>query len=201
MLICSTNGVRVCFQFWIYLCCITYYQTTEFIMIFSIRESWLILLIELGHDGLQFVTLFVLPFLPQNIYFIHKKTIHRRSKHTRFTKDKVSLSTRSASWFPVISQWTGIQQNIFSFREYFLTCSHSLGPPWPTIQIQISEKYKICIQESVSRYFSSQLHTKSFPRATGAYYRSEFMTKHGRAYFSCRLRVRLVLLRTLWCQG
>ena len=57
--------------------------------------------------------------------FYSLNTIHGRSKQTRFTKDIASLSTRSASWFPGISQWTGIQQNIFSFREYFLTCSYS----------------------------------------------------------------------------
>ena len=94
----------------------TYSKAIDNNAIFSICASRVILVISLGHDGVQFVTnLFILPFLPQRWdkrLDLNKKSVHGSSKCAGCGFDKASFAARSASSFPVISRWFGIQQNV-----------------------------------------------------------------------------------------
>ena len=87
-------------------------------VIFSICASRVILVINLGHDGVQLVTnLFIPPFLPQRwdkrLDLNKKKTsVHGSSKCAGCAFDKTSFAAWSASSFPVISRLLGIQQNV-----------------------------------------------------------------------------------------
>ena len=87
--------------------------------IFSICASQVILLTNLGHDGMQSVIhLFIPPFLPQRWDIrpdFHKKTsVHRSSKFSGCVFDKASFAARLASSFPLISLWLGSQQNVIN---------------------------------------------------------------------------------------
>ena len=95
----------------------TYSKAININFIFSICASRVILLINLGHDGVQFVTnLFIPPFLLQrwnkwlNLY--KKTSVHGSSKCVGCVVDKASFAARSAWSFPVISLWLGIQQSV-----------------------------------------------------------------------------------------
>ena len=85
---------------------------------FFVYASWVILVINLRHDSVQFVTkLFIPPFLPQNEtkgWILIKTSVHGSTKCTGFAFDKTSFAARSASSFPVISQWLGIQQKVMN---------------------------------------------------------------------------------------
>ena len=94
----------------------TYSKAIDNNFIFSICASWVILLINLGHDGVQFIIhLFIPPFLPQRrdkwLNFI-KTSVHGISKFSGCAFDKASFAARSAFSFPLISLWLGIQQNV-----------------------------------------------------------------------------------------
>ena len=97
----------------------TYSKAINDNFIFSICASRVILLINLGHDGVQFATnLFIPPFLPQRWdkwLNLHKKTsVHGSSICVGCAFDKASIAARSACSFPVISRWFGIQQNVIN---------------------------------------------------------------------------------------
>ena len=97
----------------------TYSKAIDNNVIFSICASRVILVINLGHDGVQFVTnLFTPPFLPQRWYErlnLNKKiSVHGSSKCASCAFDQASFAARSASSFPVISRWFGIQQNVMN---------------------------------------------------------------------------------------
>ena len=94
----------------------TYSKAINNNFIFSICASRVILLINLGHDGIQFIIhLFIPPFLPQRrdkwLNF-HKNICTRNIKNLRLCFDKASFAARSAFSFPLISLWPGIQQNV-----------------------------------------------------------------------------------------
>ena len=97
----------------------TYSKAINNNFIFSICASRVTLLINFGHDGVQFVTnLFIPPFLPQRWdkwLNLHKKSVHDNSKCVGYAFDKASFAARSASPFPLISLWLGIQQNVIYF--------------------------------------------------------------------------------------
>ena len=86
--------------------------------IFSICASRVILLINLGHDGVQYViNLFIPPFLPQRWdkwLNLHKTSVHGSSKYVGCAFDKASFAARSACSVPVISRWLGTQQNVIN---------------------------------------------------------------------------------------
>ena len=95
----------------------TYSKPINNNFIFSICASREILLIYLGHDSVQFVIhLFIPPFLPQRRekwLDFHKKRLYMEfQKFSRCAFDKAYFAARSASSFPVISLWLGIQQNV-----------------------------------------------------------------------------------------
>ena len=101
----------------------TYSKAINNNFIFFICASRVILLIDLGHDGVLFATnLFIPPFLPQRWdkwLNLHKKTsVHGSSKCVGCAFDKASFAPRSACSFPVISLWIGIQQNIINVPLY-----------------------------------------------------------------------------------
>ena len=97
----------------------TYSKAIDNNFIFSICASWVILLINSGHDGVQFVTnLLIPPFLPQRWdkrLDFHKTSVHGSSKFAGCAFDKASFAARSASSFPLISLWLGSQQNVINF--------------------------------------------------------------------------------------
>ena len=78
----------------------TYSKTINNNLIFSVCASWVILVINLGHDSMQFVTnLFIPPFLPQrwdNWLNLHKTSVHGTSKRVGCAFDKASFAARSA---------------------------------------------------------------------------------------------------------
>ena len=92
----------------------TYSKAINNNFIFSSHQ--LMLLINLGHDGVQFVIhLFIPPFLPQRRdkwLDIHKTSLHGNSKFSGFAFDNASFAAWSASSFPLISRWLGIQQKV-----------------------------------------------------------------------------------------
>ena len=97
----------------------TYSKAIDNNFIFSICASRVILVINLGHDGVQFITnLFIPPFLPQRwdkrLDFHKKTSVHGSSKCVGCAFDKASFAARSACSFPVISRWLGIQQNVMN---------------------------------------------------------------------------------------
>ena len=96
----------------------TYSKAIDNNVIFFICASRVILVINLGHDGGHFVTnLFIPPFLPQRWdkwFSLHKTSVHGGSKYVDCAFDKASFAARSASSFPVISRWLGIQQNVMN---------------------------------------------------------------------------------------
>ena len=96
----------------------TYSKAIHNDFIFSICASRVIILINLGHDDVQFVTkLFIPPFLPKrwDKWLNHYKTsVHGSSKYVGCAFDKASFAARSACSFPVISLWLGIQQNVIN---------------------------------------------------------------------------------------
>ena len=96
----------------------TYSKAINNNFIFSICASRVILLINLGHDGVQFITnLFIPPFLPQRWdkrLDLNKTFVHGSSKFSGSAFDKASFAARSASSFPVISPWLGSQQNVIN---------------------------------------------------------------------------------------
>ena len=97
----------------------TYSKAIDNNFIFSICASWVVLLINLGHDGVQFVTnLLIPPFLPQRwdkrLDFHKKTSVHGSSKFSGCAFDKASFAARSASSFPLISLWLGSQQNVIN---------------------------------------------------------------------------------------
>ena len=96
----------------------TYSKAIDNNFIFSICASRIILLINLGHDGVQFVTnLFIPPFLPQRWdkwLNLHKTSVHGSSKCVGCAFDKASFAARSASSIPLISLWLGSQQNVIN---------------------------------------------------------------------------------------
>ena len=96
----------------------TYSKAINNHFIFSICASRVILLIYLGHDGLQFVTnLFIPPFLPQKWdkwLNLHKTSVHGSSQCVGCAFDKASFAARSACWFTMISLWLRIQQNVIN---------------------------------------------------------------------------------------
>ena len=86
--------------------------------IFSLSASRVILVINLGHDGVQFVTnLTIPPFLPQRWYKrldLYKNICTWWFKMCRLCFWSSIVCSRPASSFPVISRWLGIQQNIMN---------------------------------------------------------------------------------------
>ena len=82
----------------------------------SVCAYRVILPINLGHDGVQFVIhLLIPPFLPQKRdkwLDFHKNVCTCYFKIIRLCFDKASFAAWSASSFPVISLWLGIQQNV-----------------------------------------------------------------------------------------
>ena len=96
----------------------TYSKAIDNNFIFSICASRVILLINLRHDAVQFVTnLFIPPFLPQRWdkwFNLHKTSVHGSSKCVGCASDKASFAARSACSFTVISRWLGIQQNVIN---------------------------------------------------------------------------------------
>ena len=96
----------------------TYSKTINNNFIFSICTARVILLINLGHDGVQFViNLFIPPFLPQRWdkwLNLHKSICTWSSKCVGCAFDKASFAAQSASSFPLISRWLGIQQNVMN---------------------------------------------------------------------------------------
>ena len=107
----------------------TYSKAINNNFIFSICASRVILLINLGHDGVQFVIhLFIPPFLPQRWdkrLDFQKTSVHGTSKFSGCAFDKASFAARSASSFPLISLWLGSQQNAINLlldNIYSHTC-------------------------------------------------------------------------------
>ena len=96
----------------------TYSKAIDNNFIFSICASWVILLINLGHDGVQFVTnLLIPPFLPQRWdkrLDFHENVCTWKFKFSGWAFDKASFAARSASSFPLISLWLGSQQNVIN---------------------------------------------------------------------------------------
>ena len=96
----------------------TYSKAIDNNVIFSFCATRVILVINLGHDGVQFVTnLFIPTFLPQRWdkwLNLHKNICTWQFKFVGCAFDKASLAARSASAFPVISRWLGIQQNVMN---------------------------------------------------------------------------------------
>ena len=96
----------------------TYSKAIDNNVIFSIWASRVILVINLGHDGLQFVT----NLLSHRFYhkdetkgwILIKTSVHGSSKCAGCAFDKASFAARSASSFPVISRWLGIQQHVMN---------------------------------------------------------------------------------------
>ena len=105
---------------WMCLTRMTYSKAIDNNFIFSICASWVILLINLGHDGVQFVTnLPIPPFLPlkgdKRLDFHKKKmSVHGSSKFSGCAFDKAYFAAQSASSFPLISLWLGSQQNVIN---------------------------------------------------------------------------------------
>ena len=96
----------------------TYSKAIDNNFVFSIFASRVILVINLGHDGVQFITnLFIPPFLPQGWdkrLDLNKTSVHGSSKCVGCAFDKAYFAARSACSFPVISRWLGIQQNVMN---------------------------------------------------------------------------------------
>ena len=96
----------------------TYSKAIDNNFIFSICASRVIRIINLGHDGVQFITnLFIPPFLPQRLdkrLDLNKTSVHGSSKCVGCAFDKASFAARSACPFPVISRWLGFQQNVIN---------------------------------------------------------------------------------------
>ena len=81
-------------------------------------RSRVMLLINLGHDGVQFVTnLLSHRFCNKDEtkgWILIKTYVHGSSKCAGCAFDKASFAARSASSFPLISRWLGIQQNVIN---------------------------------------------------------------------------------------
>ena len=89
----------------------TYSKAINNNFIFYVCASRVILVINLGHDGVQFVAnLFVPTFLPQR----WDKWLNLHKNICTWQFKKASFAARSASSFPVISRWLGIQQNVMN---------------------------------------------------------------------------------------
>ena len=96
----------------------TYSKAIDNNFIFSICASRVILLINLGHDGVQFViNLFIHRSCHKdetNGWIFIKTSVHGSSKFSGCAFDKASFAARSASSFPLISLWLGSQQNVIN---------------------------------------------------------------------------------------
>ena len=152
-------------------------KTIDNNFIFSLSASRLILLISLG----QFVThLFTPPFLPrlrclrcemitnvrQMVESLQKSTsVHGSVKCAGCASDKASFAARSASSFPVISLWLGIQQNVtywsldnISWHVCMTLFTKTCKLPWLSIAYNIdmlSENVAKRVLEETFTYFKA----------------------------------------------
>ena len=99
----------------------TYSKAINDNFIFSICASRVILLINLGHDGvpcsLLSTSLSHRSWHKDEIngwIFIKKTSVHGISKFSGCAFVEASFDARSACSFPVISRWLGIQQNVIN---------------------------------------------------------------------------------------
>ena len=94
----------------------TYSKAINNNFIFSISASQVILINNLGHDGVQFVTNLLIHRSCHKDeikgWIFIKTSVHGSSNFSGCAFDKASFAARSASSFPLISLWLGSQQNV-----------------------------------------------------------------------------------------
>ena len=127
----------------------TYSKTVNNNFIFSVCASRVIIVINLGHASVQFVTNLFIPPFPQrwnkrlDLNIERKTSVHGSSECAGCTFDKAYFAARSASSFPMISLARNpTKYNEFTVGCYFLTCvrpclqedSYWPGFQWPVIQ-------------------------------------------------------------------
>ena len=95
----------------------TYSNAIDNNFIFSVCASRVILVINLGHDSVQFVVNLFVPQFRHNDdkgWISIKTSVHGSWKSAGCAFDEASFAARSASSFPVISLLLGIQQNVMN---------------------------------------------------------------------------------------